>query len=91
LSIWAETIKQALKGSEDGRIGIAMPGPFDYLTGICLMKNVNKYESLYGLNIKQELSDRLGIDVQNIVFAMTQKPFWLVKCVLVQVKVWKKE
>lgn len=56
-------------------IGIAMPGPFDYLTGICLMKNVNKYESLYGLNIKQELSDRLGIDVQNIVFRNDSEAF----------------
>lgn len=75
LSIWADTIKRVFKGSEDGRIGIAMPGPFDYLTGICLMKNVNKYESLYGLNIKQELSDRLGIDVQNIVFRNDSEAF----------------
>lgn len=75
LSTWSNTIKEALRGSEDGQIGIAMPGPFDYLTGICLMKNVNKYEALYGLNIKEELSERLGINAQNIVFRNDSEAF----------------
>ncbi|GAE04437.1 hypothetical protein [Paenibacillus sp. JCM 10914] len=30
------------------RIGLAVPGPFDYREGIALLKDVGKYESLYG-------------------------------------------
>src|SRR5690348_4786373 len=29
------------------RIGFAMPGPFNYATGVCLIKGFNKYESLF--------------------------------------------
>jgi predicted NBD/HSP70 family sugar kinase/mannose-6-phosphate isomerase class I len=41
-------------------IGISMPGPFDYNNGISLIKGVNKYEHLYGLNIKERLKQKLG-------------------------------
>ncbi len=75
LGTWAKTIAEACGEEIDCQLGIAMPGPFDYLTGICLMKNVNKYEALYGLNIKQELSERLGIDAQNIVFRNDSEAF----------------
>ncbi|MDI9881544.1 ROK family protein [Flectobacillus longus] len=75
LGTWAKTIAEACGEVIDCQLGIAMPGPFDYLTGICLMKNVNKYEALYGLNIKQELSERLGIDTQNIVFRNDSEAF----------------
>jgi glucokinase len=44
------------------RIGISMPGPFDYENGICLIKGQNKYEALYGLYIKGLLADKLGIE-----------------------------
>ncbi|GGB19692.1 ROK family protein [Puia dinghuensis] len=36
-------------------IGLAMPGPFDYSTGLSLIKGLNKYENFYGLNIKEAL------------------------------------
>lgn len=47
-------------------LGIAMPGPFDYAAGISLMNGNDKYESLYGLNIKELLSAATGIPVQRI-------------------------
>ncbi|NBA75553.1 ROK family protein [Emticicia sp. ODNR4P] len=75
LGTWSNTIREALGGSVEGQIGIAMPGPFDYLTGICLMKNVNKYDALYGLNIKEEFSERLGIAPENIVFRNDSEAF----------------
>lgn len=50
------------------RIGIAMPGPFDYEQGISLMKNQDKYDALYGLNVKELLADRLGITPGQIRF-----------------------
>lgn len=36
-------------------IGIAFPGPFDYQNGICKIKGINKYDSIYNVNIKKEL------------------------------------
>jgi len=42
-----------------GSIGIAMPGPFDYAGGVSMIRGLNKYESLYGLNIREALRDRL--------------------------------
>lgn len=36
-------------------IGLAFPGDFDYENGICLMKNVGKYDAIYGVDIKSEL------------------------------------
>jgi glucokinase len=42
-------------------IGFAFPGPFDYEQGICLIPpELAKYENLFGVNIKTELTRRLG-------------------------------
>lgn len=43
------------------KIGIAMPGPVDYESGICYIKDQGKYDHLYGLNIKELLAERLGL------------------------------
>ena len=43
-------------------IGFAMPGPFDYVKGICYIQGVAKYENLYGINITNAISDNLGIE-----------------------------
>jgi hypothetical protein len=40
-------------------IGLAMPGPFDYPNGISMIRGLDKYESLYGLNIREALRERL--------------------------------
>lgn len=40
-------------------IGMAFPGPFDYEKGISLMQNINKYDSLYGIAIGEEILTRL--------------------------------
>jgi glucokinase len=48
-------------------IGFAMPGPFDYPNGIALFERVEKYESLYGINVSQEMRKRLGLS-DNIYF-----------------------
>lgn len=42
-------------------IGFAFPGPFDYEQGICLIPpELAKYENLYGVNIREEMTRRLG-------------------------------
>lgn len=41
-------------------IGFAFPGPFDYENGICFVKGVDKYNSIYGVNIQKEILERLS-------------------------------
>lgn len=70
LNVWAGTIKDQLLNFQQPvtRVGFAMPGPFDYPNGICLIKGFDKYEALYGLNIRQELAARTGVPAEQIVF-----------------------
>lgn len=66
---WAAAIESCclpLLHRQDWRVGIAMPGPFDYDKGISLITGLHKFESLYGLNIKQLLAQRLGILADSI-------------------------
>jgi len=49
-------------------IGIAMPGPFDYDNGISYMRNQDKYDSIYGLDIRSELSERINVSGEAIKF-----------------------
>jgi glucokinase len=53
---------EAIDKNELTGIGFAMPGPFDYPNGIALFERVEKYESLYGVNVTEELRKRLGLD-----------------------------
>lgn len=77
LTVWANVIAGVAESLylKNGWIGIAMPGPFDYEQGICLMKNVNKYDHLYGLNIKKELAVRLGVSPLQISFRNDAEAF----------------
>ena len=65
---WAETIAACAKqhGRTIDRVGIAMPGPFDYEKGISLITGLHKYECLYGLNVKELLAAELGITPASI-------------------------
>jgi glucokinase len=67
---WCEVIRDAcgLPINASKKIGIAMPGPFDYQNGISFIKGQNKYDLLYGLNIKQLLAASLKLEVENIIF-----------------------
>lgn len=71
MDTWINTLRKSVKGYEDhfDRIGIAMPGPFDYEQGISLIKGNHKYESLYGMNIKEALSFRLAIPAACVGFS----------------------
>lgn len=77
LTKWADAIKElwAQSGTTIQKIGFAMPGPFDYPNGICLIKGFNKYEALYGMNIREELAKRLNIEPGNILFRNDAEAF----------------
>lgn len=70
LNAWCEVINQVFEGStnKEKQIGIAMPGPFDYENGISLIKEQDKFNALYLVNIKEELANRLGIHTADIHF-----------------------
>ena len=71
LNAWGGAFEQVLKKDEQLQIlglGIAMPGPFDYENGISYIKGLNKYEALYGLDIRQYLAALLKLDPQLVRF-----------------------
>lgn len=41
-------------------VGVGFPGPCDYASGTVLVKGVEKYEALYGLNLRNELRTELN-------------------------------
>ncbi|MCL2104096.1 MAG: ROK family protein [Kiritimatiellaeota bacterium] len=65
LSVFVEAARAsagALWENVEG-IGLAFPGPFDYLNGICLITpEQNKFTKCYGVNVRQELAARLAFD-----------------------------
>ena len=64
IATWSDAIRSSIRhvDPDDLRgIGFAMPGPFDYVNGICLIKGVPKYEKLYGTNVGEEISKYLDL------------------------------
>jgi glucokinase len=52
-------------------IGFAFPGPFDYQKGVSFISSLNKFESLYGVDLRTELTMRLR---QQQVFLLHTSP-----------------
>jgi glucokinase len=69
IQAWGTVIESAFAtvNITEKKIGIAMPGPFDYEAGISYIKGNKKYDSLYGLNVKQLLAQRLNLPPANIL------------------------
>lgn len=68
LDTWSSAIENifAKHPVPNRKIGMAMPGPFDYGKGISLIKGLDKYESLYRLNVKELLAQRLNVPISSI-------------------------
>lgn len=64
IGVWSRTLSAVLakvpRENVKG-IGFAMPGPFDYVKGICYIRGVAKYENLYGINVTEAITNSLGI------------------------------
>jgi glucokinase len=70
IDTWSDAIRRCmgkLDASQLKGIGFAMPGPFDYVNGICLIKGVQKYEKLYGCNVSEEISKSLDLKADQSV------------------------
>jgi glucokinase len=85
LSSWTNAILKTVQiASEKGinplliaGVGLAMPGPFDYPNGICLIEEQTKFRALYKMNIRQELAARTGFKPENICFKNDAECFLL--------------
>ncbi len=68
--LWCKVIMDAYRGYEHLtiNIGIAIPGPFDYENGVCLIQEQDKFQALYKIDVKEELARRLKISPMHIHF-----------------------
>jgi glucokinase len=58
LSTFAGIVQHYLEHGEVRGVGLGFPSPFDYPNGICLIQGVQKYESIYGVNIAEAIRER---------------------------------
>jgi glucokinase len=57
------------------RVGVAVPGPFDYANGVCLL--THKLEPLHGVDLRRELADALRTPPESISFVNDADAFLL--------------
>lgn len=63
---------QAISG-----IRLAFPGPFDYEAGVCLLQGLEKFDRLYGVNLRHALACRMQIAPEAIRFSNDASAFAL--------------
>jgi glucokinase len=55
-------------------LGVAMPGPFDYATGIGRFRDVGKFDALNGVDVGSALRAALPAPSARIAFSTTRPP-----------------
>ncbi|NCD68034.1 ROK family protein [Mucilaginibacter agri] len=69
MDVWQNALRAAKQSRlANSGLAIAMPGPFDYVNGISYIKGLSKYESIFGINIKNYLAEALAIKTSSIYF-----------------------
>ena len=58
-------------------IDLAFPGPFDYENGICLLQGLEKYDALYGCNLRHAFAALSGLPQKRIQFINDEAAFAL--------------
>lgn len=85
LDAFEENVKAAVMASGAGavrNVGFAFPGPFDYVRGVSTVHGVDKYEHIYGLDIRASLAPRLaGLGVEDFRFVNDASAFALGECI----------
>jgi glucokinase len=74
---WVKAIQILKQDDDEIAISMAMPAPFDYENGVCLIKDQSKFRSLYGINFKEKLSSKLNILPNNFHFLNDARAFLL--------------
>ncbi|NEE04201.1 ROK family protein [Phytoactinopolyspora halotolerans] len=60
-----------------GTWGLAVPGPFDYDRGVAWFDGVGKFASLYGVDVRATLAERLGVPADRVRFTNDADAFLL--------------
>ena len=70
LSQWFDTMQETIHKIDTPvtGVGIAMPGPFDYYNGISKIKDVDKFQALYDVNLRSEFALQLAMNPSNVRF-----------------------
>ncbi|WP_258229211.1 ROK family protein, partial [Arthrobacter sp. HMWF013] len=72
----------ALGKAHNGQWGVALPGPFDYLTGIARYEDVGKFDQLQGVDVRTGLAQRLSMEPRSITFLNDADAFGIGESVL---------
>ncbi|QNL48093.1 ROK family protein [Olivibacter sp. SDN3] len=77
MDAWVAALNAAEEawGSKCTYLAVSMPGPFDYERGISLIKGMNKYEALYGIDIRQVFAERMKLPVNCVRFVNDAEAF----------------
>lgn len=75
ISAWSEVIQRAKGDLTEVKIGIAMPGPYDYENGVSLIKDQGKMAALYQLSVKNLLAKSLAVSPSQISFTNDAEAF----------------
>ncbi len=75
LNSWLFALKAVVGEGKINKLAFSMPGPFDYEEGISYIKGLDKYEAIYGLNVKAYLAEQLDLDPVNIIFRNDAEAF----------------
>jgi glucokinase len=59
------------------RLGVAVPGPFEYERGVARFHGVSKFDSLYGVDLRDRLSRDLGLEPRQVRFTNDAHAFVL--------------
>lgn len=74
VSLILDTAATAASGRV-GHVGVAVPGPFDYVHGICRLEH--KLAPLFGVDLRHELSKRLAVPGEHVSFVNDADAFLL--------------
>ncbi|WP_423147660.1 ROK family protein [Rubrolithibacter danxiaensis] len=66
ISSWAKVLKDVAGSASKVKLGIGLPGLCEYDTGVYLMNDKGRYDSLYKSNLKELLSAQMGITPADI-------------------------
>lgn len=77
LKEWTGFIQTIATSGEKFSLALAMPAPFDYENGICLIEEQGKFKHLLNVNLIVELSELLGIPQTEIKFINDAQAFLL--------------
>jgi glucokinase len=62
---------------EISRWGVAVPGPFDYARGVSKIRGLDKLDALYGVDLRDRLSRKVGVEPNQMQFVNDAQAFVL--------------